>query len=123
MAFFRNLNTLSNKYNIEITGDYEGLRELNEKLDGEDIMDKLTEKDITLDNLVYPNDFYDFSKGLPIPDYEIKNMIKNCIKSIREDNMDYCYITTGNTMVAVAKTDDTYEIMVTNNYKSICVEK
>ena len=76
------------------------------------------DKEITVDNLVFPNDFYHTNKNtgaVEIKPDEIKKDIRRMIKSLREttDRDDWFrYTSSGDTTIAVLKFDGDEEYLV-----------
>ena len=84
------------------------------------------EKILTIENIIFPSDFYDFSNGKPISDEEINKWIKKCLKSCLEDEADYGvynYISSGDTFVLVLKFDNEYEIVVGKKHYTANIER
>ena len=68
----------------------------------------------------YPDSFYDFSNGVDINNSAIQQWIDNCVNTIKNsnNNIDYTYTASGNTLVMAYRTDDNViTVIVTKNYK------
>lgn len=69
---------------------------------------------------LYPESFFDFSGGMDIDNSTIQQWIDNCVNTIKNsnNNIDYTYTGSGNTLVMAYRTDDNViTVIVTKNYK------
>lgn len=80
-------------------------------------------KEITIDNVEFPGDFYDFYEGVSIDNKTINKWIKECISNIKESNETTSSIGTGNTLVSVNKYEDCYQIIVSCGYYECEIER
>lgn len=91
------------------------------------ITDKYFDKNVTLDNISYPSDFYQYGNhdfGLNLSDEEINKRIKKCIDFLKfNPNMDYKCIGSGDTFIIVFNHDDEYYFVVAKNYADASVSK
>lgn len=77
------------------------------------------DKKITLDNMVFPDNFYSFGNGVPLSPEDINRYIKNGVKYFRENPSSFAYITgSGDTFVAVCNYsgDEQYTVVVAKGY-------
>lgn len=90
------------------------------------ITDKHFDRKITLDNISYPFDFYQYGHNscLNLSDEEINNYIKQCIDFLKyNSNEPYKYISTGDSFIIVFNHEDEYYFMVAKNYEDASVDK
>lgn len=86
-----------------------------ETTDGLDDFDK----NLTVDNIEFPKDFFSFKDGVELNSDEIKTYIKKCIKHFREEPDAFCcYTGTGDTLVIVFNHsgDEEYVVNVCKGY-------
>lgn len=91
------------------------------------ITDEYFDRNVTLDNISYPFDFYqygNYNSCLNLSDEEINNHIKQCIDFFKYNpNEPYKYIGTGDSLIIVFNHDDEYWFVVAKNYEESFVEK
>ena len=80
-------------------------------------------KEITVENIAYPDDFYSFENGLDISNEKIKEWIKDGYENMNKRNTDFYYVSSGNTFVFMHNTSGELYIMVTKNFKDISIDK
>ena len=76
-------------------------------------------KELTTDNISFPQDFTEFGEGIDVDDKTINKWIKQCLSSLTESDEDSGVTAecgSGNTMVFAKKYSDEYTIWVTRNY-------
>ena len=79
------------------------------------------EKDVTIENLVFPNDFYSFEDGVKISDKKIKDFIQEGVDYLRSSESQddfFWYSGTGDTHVLVHRLDgdESYNVVVSRGY-------
>lgn len=74
--------------------------------------------DLTIDNINYPQHFYDFTNGADLSDEEILDDIKRGYEYCRKNKKDYYYCGSGNSIIFVFRLDgdEEYNIIVCKNY-------
>jgi hypothetical protein len=90
------------------------------------IEDERYDKNITIDNISYPQDFFNSKNGVDIDDQEINKWIHECLVSLRGSKEDYGVFATagsGNTMVFVVKYEDEYSVYVSKKYYECSIER
>ena len=93
---------------------------------GEEIMTKECD-DIQLNssNIEFPKHFFE-PDGVDIPNSEINNWVRRCLKIAEESDEPYGYFVhtgSGNTMVILMAYEDEYEIIVTKDYYETSVNR
>lgn len=72
---------------------------------------------------VYPEKYYDYSNGANISTEQIKKTIDELLNAYKRDGGGYVYSACGNTLVCIMQTNkediDSYEVIVTKNYKAL----
>lgn len=84
------------------------------------------EKDITIENIIYPDDFHDFKDGVIIEDTRINEWIKTCLKNVKNKSEDYGvfnFIGSGNTKVIVFKFEDEYDVTVCTGFHEASITR
>lgn len=85
------------------------------------------ERNVTLDNISYPFDFYQYENHdslKKLSDEEINNYIKQCINFLKYNpNEPYKYMGTGDSFVVVFNHDNEYYIVVAKNYWDSSINK
>ena len=78
--------------------------------------------ELTENNVVYPQHFFDFSNGLKTSDKDINKWVKECVSKIDKDN-DFCYGGTGDTFVIAFKSEpNEVSVIVCNGYHETAVQ-
>ena len=92
----------------------------NKKVDDEN---SGNEKELTIGNIVFPDDFDDSEGAVEVDDKQVNKYIRECLLALHNDKEDYGtfrYTTTGDTLVFACKYEDEYEVYVCKkNYKHI----
>lgn len=86
----------------------------------------IPDKVITVDNVKYPNDYYDFSNGKDWSNEQINEEVKKCILFLIENPDEYFrYISSGNTFICVFNhsEDDEYHVVVSKKHYETYVDK
>lgn len=81
--------------------------------------------ELNSNNIEFPKHFFE-PDGVDIPDDEINNWVRECLKIAEESDEPYGYflqIGAGNTMVILMAYEDEYEIIVTKDYYETSVNK
>lgn len=79
---------------------------------------------VTADNVSFPECFYNFNNGIDVLNDDINNYIKKCINHLKnEDDGEFCFMGTGNTIVEVFKQEDGYTVHVCKGYYETIVNK
>lgn len=93
---------------------------------GEEI---ITEKcdgiELDSNNIEFPKQFFE-PGGVDIPDNEIENWVRECLKVAEESDEPYGYFVctgSGNTIVILMAYEDEYEIIVAKDYYETSVDK
>jgi len=74
--------------------------------------------------LIYPDDFFDFSNGKPIEEQEVQNWINECVWNMKlDDTQDFSFQQSGNTFVCVLRIGDEIKVIVSDKYKEFEVLK
>lgn len=76
-------------------------------------------------NIEFPKHFFEPS-GVDIPDSEINNWVRRCLKIAEESDEPYGYFVhtgSGNTMVILMAYEDEYEIIVAKDYYETSVDR
>ena len=93
---------------------------------GEEIMtEKCDGIQLNSSNIEFPKHFFEPS-GVDIPDSEINNWVRRCLKIAEESDEPYGYFVhtgSGNTMVILMAYEDEYEIIVTKDYYETSVNR
>ena len=114
---------------LEITNDDITVNEFGDSIIkcpvcGEEVWVTPDVKELTIRNLVYPDDFYSFEDGVDIPSDTINKWIKICYDKIKyDDDNNFYYIASGNTFVFLHKMKEEIYIMVAKNYKDTTIDK
>lgn len=91
------------------------------------ITDEYFDRIVTLDNISYPFDFYQYKNDdscLKLSDEEINNYIKKCVDFLKYNpNEPYKYIGTGDSLIIVFNHEDEYYFVVAKNYEDIIIDK
>lgn len=91
------------------------------------ISDEHFDREITLDNISYPFDFYkcgDSNSCLNLSDEEINKYIKECIDFLKYNpNEPYKYIGTGDSLIIVFNHENEYYFVVAKNYEDTIIDK
>lgn len=91
------------------------------------INDEYFDRIVTLDNISYPFDFYQYKNDgscLKLSDEEINNYIKKCVDFLKYNpNEPYKYIGTGDSLIIVFNQEDEYYFVVAKNYEDIIIDK
>ena len=90
------------------------------------ITDEYFNREVTLDNIYYPFDFYkyDNSSTVFLSNEEINKYIKECINFLKYNpNESYKYIGTGNSFIIGFNHKDEYYFVVAKNYEDASVSK
>ena len=81
----------------------------------------------TVETIKFPKDFYQFGinkDAFNMPDNEVTDNIKKCIKWLKENpNEPFRYTGYGNTFICVFNHKDEYYIMVSKNYFDTSIDK
>ena len=93
---------------------------------GEEIMtEKCDDIQLNSSNIEFPKHFFEPS-GVDIPNSEINNWVRRCLKIAEESDEPYGYFVhtgSGNTMVILMAYEDEYEIIVTKDYYETSVNR
>lgn len=90
------------------------------------ITDEYFDRIVTLDNISYPFDFYQYGHNscLNLSNEEINHYIRQCIDFLKYNpNEPYKYISTGDSFIIVFNHEDEYYFMVAKNYEDASVYK
>jgi DNA-directed RNA polymerase subunit RPC12/RpoP len=77
-------------------------------------------------NVEFPKHFYHFGNGKDIPDQEIQDWVRSCLKQAEESDEPYGYFFhtgTGNSMVILMGYEDEYDIIVAKHYYELSINK
>ena len=90
------------------------------------LVDEIEGKELTPDNLEFPKHFYFTTDKVRIPDNEIQNWVRNCLKIAQESKEPYGYFVqqgTGDAMVVLLVYEDEDEFVVTRDYYSLTIPR
>lgn len=92
------------------------------------ITDEYFDRNVTLDNISYPFDFYKIGNSEEtvycLSDIEINQYIKECIKFFKYNpDEPYKYIGTGDSFIVVFNHENEYCFIVAKNYEETSVDK
>lgn len=82
--------------------------------------------ELNSNNVEFPKHFYHFGSGVDIPDREIQDWVRRCLKQAEETKEPYGYFFhtgTGNAMVVLMGYEDEYNIIVAKNYYELSIDK
>ena len=91
------------------------------------ITDEYFDRKITLDNISYPFDFYQFGTCIEskhLSNEEINKMVKECADFFKYNpDETYRYIGTGDTFIIALNLNEEYYFLVAKNYEEAFVDK
>lgn len=102
-----------------------GARYLKCPVCGREIITEVDGINLNSNNIKFPKHFFEPS-GVDIPDDEIQNWVRDCLKVAEESDEPYGYFVqagTGNTRVILMAYEDEYNIIVTKDYYETSVNK
>lgn len=89
------------------------------------IIEKCNGIELNSSNIEFPTHFFE-PGGVDIPDNEIENWVRECLKVAEESDEPYGYFVctgSGNTIVILMAYEDEYEIIVAKDYYETSVDK
>lgn len=91
------------------------------------INDEYFDRTITLDNISYPFDFYQFgicAESKHLSNEEINKMVKECTDFFKDNpDDDYKYIGAGDTFIIALNLNEEYYFLVAKNYEEAFIDK
>ena len=81
--------------------------------------------ELNSNNIEFPKHFFE-PRGIDIPNSQINNWIRECLKVAEESDEPYGYFVStgsGNTMVIILAYEDEYQVFVTKDYYETSVTK
>ena len=89
-------------------------------------VEEIKERELSVDNVSYPYDYYDFSNGKNVDNNEINDNVRETIHWLMENpDEPFKFVAFGNTLICVFNKleEDEYDVIVTKNYQETYIPK